>query len=64
LKSYSNREMKLNEFYRIREKAEQLLILFSKLALGKRRGNDRRDVGHIEEEERGEHRGDDTINST
>jgi len=28
LKSCSNREMELHEFYRIREKSEQLLILF------------------------------------
>ena len=55
-KSYCNREINLNEFYRIRGKAEQLLILFSKLVLGKRRGKDRREVGHIEEEEGGVYR--------
>jgi len=49
LKSYSNREMELHEFYKIRRKAEQLLILFSKLVFGKRRGKDKREVGHTEE---------------
>jgi len=63
LKSYSNREMELHEFYKIRGRAEQLLISFSKIVLGKRRGKDRRGVGHIEEGKRGAQRGDDMINS-
>jgi len=41
------RKIKLHEFYRIRGKVEQLLILFSKLALGKLKGKDRREVGTL-----------------
>jgi len=55
--------MELHDFYKIRGKGKQLLILFSKLVLGKKRGKDRRG-GHIKEEERGTQREDDTINST
>ena len=51
--------MELHDFYKIRGKVKQLLILFSKLVLGKQRRKDRRGVGHIKEEERGTQREDD-----